>query len=514
MNQQYKLPIGIQTFSHIRLGGYYVDKTALALDLLNSGKHHLLSRPRRFGKSLFLDTLKELFVGNSALFKGLNAEHHWDWSTKYTVLRFSFGSHYYTNTQALDESLNVQLTHQETELGFKPQFKDACKRFADLIVRANKQSGQPVIILIDEYDKPILDAIDLPDIAKENRHYLSRFYGTIKDHDSHIKFSFLTGVCNFSKSRLFQNFNNLQDITLDPNFATICGFTDDDIDTVFAAELEGMDRDNIREWYSGYNWLGESVYNPIDILHLCRNRSFKNYWYETGAPDFLVNLIIERKISTPRLNKLTGEKELLSSLEIDHIMVETLMFQSGYLTIKNVNSLEGNHVYQLDYPNLEVCQGLNSSLLKHLVYDGGTQVRQRIQLYKLLQNNDLDGLQQLFQSFYTGIPNHWYTNSDIQNYDGFYVSVFYSYFASLGLDITVEDCTDLRRIDMTLKFNSQVYIFGFKVVELAPEGNALQQTKDKAYADKYRSLNQPIHLIGVEFSKESRNVEGFDVEQA
>ena len=195
-------------------------------------------------------------------------------------------------------------------------------------------------------------------------------------------------------------------------------------------------------------------------------------------------------------------------------MVETLMFQSGYLTIKNVNSPEGNNVYQLDYPNLEVYQGLNSSLLKHLVYDGGTQVRQRIQLYKLLQNNDLDGLKQLFQSFYTGIPNHWYTNSDIQNYDGFYVSVFYSYFASLGLDITVEDCTDLRRIDMTLKFNSQVYIFEFKVVELAPEGNALQQIKDKAYADKYRSLNQPIHLIGVEFSKESRNVEGFDVEQA
>lgn len=320
-------------------------------------------------------------------------------------------------------------------------------------------------------------------------------------------------MCDFSKNSLFQNFNNLQDITLDPNFATICGFTDDDIDTVFAAELEGMDRDNIREWYSGYNWLGESVYNPIDILHLFRNRNFKNYWYETGAPDFLVDLIIERKISTPTLNRLTGDKELLSSLEIDHIMVETLMFQSGYLTIKNVNPLEGNNVYQLDYPNLEVYQSLNSSLLKHLVYDGGTQVRQRIQLYKLLQNNDFPGLKQLFQSFYTGIPDHWYTNGDIQNYEGFYVSTFYSYFASLGLDITVENCANLRRIDMTLKFNSQVYIFGFKVVELAPEGNALQQIKDKAYTDKYRSLNQPIHLIGVEFSKESRNVEGFDVEQ-
>lgn len=188
------------------------------------------------------------------------------------------------------------------------------------------------------------------------------------------------------------------------------------------------------------------------------------------------------------------------------------MFQGGYLTIKSVESIEGNDFYELGYPNLEVYKSLNNSLLKHLVHDGGAQVRHRMQLSRLLRANDFDGLKSLFHSFFSSIPHHWYTRSDIQNYEGYYASVFYSYFAALGLNVTVEDCTNLGRIDMTLKFNDQVYIFEFKVVELVPEGNALQQIKDKGYADKYRSMNQPIHLVGVEFSKESRNVVEFEVE--
>ena len=507
MNQQRKLPIGIQTFSEIRLGDYYyVDKTALALNLIDNGKHYFLSRPRRFGKSLLLDTLKELFEGNKALFEGLAAHDQWDWSVKYPVLRFSFGSKNYNNTQSLEESLHTQLTHLEASLGVKPQFKDAGGRFADLIVQTNQQTDQPVVILIDEYDKPILDAINTPDIARQNRDFLRGFYGTIKDYDAHIKFSFLTGVSKFSKVSLFSGLNNLYDITLVPEFATLCGYTDQDIDTVFAPELEGLDRTKIREWYNGYNWLGEGVYNPFDILQFFKSHAFKNYWFESGTPTFLVNLIRERQISTPSLNNLTSDDELLSSFDVDHITLEALMFQSGYLTIKSVENIEGNDFYELGYPNLEVYQSLNNSLLKHLVYDGGAQVKQRIQLSRLLRANDFDGLKALFHSFFASIPHHWYSRNDIQNYEGYYASVFYSYFAALGLNVTVEDCTNLGRIDMTLKFNEQVYIFEFKVVELVPEGNALQQIKDKGYADKYRSLNQPIHLIGVEFSKESRNV--------
>lgn len=512
MTARKNLPIGIQTFREIREDNhYYVDKTGLALSLINHGKHYFLSRPRRFGKSLFLDTLKELFEGNESLFEGLKAQDQWDWSVKYPVLRFSFGRKNYNQRQSLIESLNQQLTRFEQTFDVKRQFDDAGSRFADLMDNITAKVGLPVVVLIDEYDKPILDAISDPDVARQNRDFLRGFYSTIKDYDAQIKFSFLTGVSKFSKVSLFSGLNNLYDITLNPEFATICGYTDHDIDTVFAPELAGLDRDKIREWYNGYNWLGEGVYNPFDILQFFKSRTFKNYWFETGTPTFLVDLIRERQISTPSLNSLSSDDELLSSFEVDHITIETLMFQSGYLTIKSVENIEGNDFYELGYPNLEVYQSLNNSLLKHLVYDGGAQVKHRIQLSRLLRANDFDGLKKLFHSFYASIPHHWYTSNDIQNYEGYYASVFYSYFAALGLNVTVEDCTNLGRIDMTLKFNDQVYIFEFKVVELAPEGNALQQIKDKGYADKYRSLNQPIHLIGVEFSKESRNVVGFEV---
>ena len=515
MTQQQKLPIGIQTFSEIRLGNYYyVDKTALAINLVNNGKHYFLSRPRRFGKSLFLDTLKELFEGNKPLFQDLAAHAQWDWSVKYPVLRFSFGSGNFTLEKSLQQQLSEQLTDLEKSYNLKPDSTSCAGRFKELIKHARQQANQTVIILVDEYDKPILDAIDYPDIARENRDFLRGFYATIKDYDAHIKFSFLTGVSKFSKVSLFSGLNNLYDITLKPEFSTICGYTDHDIDTVFAAELEGLDRNKIREWYNGYNWLGEGVYNPFDILQFFKTRTFKNYWFETGTPTFLVNLIRKRQISTPSLNNLSSDDELLSSFEIDHITIEALMFQSGYLTIKSVENIEGNDFYELGYPNLEVYQSLNNSLLKHLVYDGGAQVKQRIQLSRLLRANDFEGLKTLFHSFYASIPHHWYSNNEIQNYEGYYASVFYSYFAALGLDVTVEDCTNLGRIDMTLKFNDQIYIFEFKVVELVPEGNALQQIKDKGYADKYRALNQPIHLIGVEFSKESRSVVGFGVELA
>ncbi|WP_245929729.1 ATP-binding protein [Leucothrix pacifica] len=510
-----KLPIGIQNFREIRADGhYYVDKTDLALKLIDDGKHYFLSRPRRFGKSLFLDTLKELFEGNEPLFQGLAAHKQWDWSLKYPVIRISFGSGNFSIEGNLQQQLEEQLTEFEKTVGFKPDSSSCSGRFKELIKYVAQQSAQPAVILIDEYDKPILDAINQPDIAKENRDFLWGFYGTIKDYDAHIKFSFLTGVSKFSKVSLFSGLNNLYDITLDPRYSTICGYTDQDIDTVFAAELDGLDRDKVRKWYNGYNWLGEGVYNPFDILKLFKTRAFKNYWFETGTPTFLVDLIRERQISTPNLNNLTSDDELLSSFEIENITIEALMFQSGYLTISSVENIEGNNFYELGYPNLEVYQSLNNSVLKQLVYDGGSQVKQRIQLSRLLRANNFDGLKSLFHGFFASIPHHWYSKNEIQNYEGYYASVFYSYFAALGLDVIVEDCTNLGRIDMTIRFNEQVYIFEFKVVELVPEGNALQQIKEKAYADKYRHLKQMIHLVGVEFSKVDRNIVGFEVEQA
>lgn len=515
MASQKQLPLGIQTFREIRQDNhYYIDKTDLAMLLVDKGKHYFLSRPRRFGKSLLIDTLKELFEGNEPLFQGLAVHPHWDWSIKYPVLRFSFGSKHYSSETGVHDSIHSQLTQFEESFGTERRFEDASSRFSDLILKIHKRVGQPVVVLIDEYDKPILDAINQPDLARENRDFLRGFYSTIKDYDAHIKFSFLTGVSKFSKVSLFSGLNNLNDITMDSRYSTICGYTDNDIDTVFAPELAGLDRQQIKEWYNGYNWLGEGVYNPFDILKLFDNRKFDNYWFETGMPTFLVDLLFKRQIPTLKLNHLYSSSAMLSSFDVDDITTEALLFQTGYLTIKEEDNLGGQLYYSLGYPNREVYQSLNENLLSALVKDKSGQAVQSGQLYHLLLANDFDGLKQLFRGFFASIPHQWYSRNEIQNYEGYYASVFYSYFAALGLNVTVEDSTNLGRIDMTLKFNDQVYIFEFKVVELVPEGNALQQIKDKAYADKYRQLNQPIYLIGVEFSKDERNVVGFEVEKS
>ncbi|WP_020559584.1 ATP-binding protein [Thiofilum flexile] len=513
--KQKKLPIGIQTFSEIRQNNYYyVDKSNLALSLVQNGKHYFLSRPRRFGKSLLLDTLKELFEGNEQLFRGLAVHEHWDWSVHYPVLHFSFGRKNYSQSQSLEESLHQQLTQLERDFGVERTFNDAGGRFADLLETISAKTQSPIVVLIDEYDKPILDALYYPEVARLNRDFLRGFYATIKDYDAHIKFSFLTGVSKFSKVSLFSGLNNLYDITLDPNYSTLCGYTDLDIDQIFAPELEGLDRQEIREWYNGYNWLGEGVYNPFDILQLFKRREFSNYWFETGTPTFLVNLLFQRQIPTLQLDNLLSSSTMLSSFDVEDIATEALLFQTGYLTIKNTRKAGSQTFYQLGYPNREVYQSLNESLLSTLTHDRSAQTRQTLRLYELLLVNDFQGLKQLFHSFFASIPYAWYTNNTIQQFEGFYASVFYSYFAALGLDVIVEDMTNLGRIDMTLKFNSQVYIFEFKVVEIVPEGHALQQLQDRSYADKYRSLGQPIYLIGVEFSKDSRNLVAFAVETA
>lgn len=508
-----QLPIGIQTLSKIREGNYYyIDKTELALSLINNGTHYFLSRPRRFGKSLFIDTLKEIFEGNQKLFKGLAIDSQWDWSVKYPVLRLSFGSGQFSIKENLQQQVEEQLRELEKSAGLEPDSISCSGRLKELIKHLAQQAGQPVVVLIDEYDKPMLDALEQPEIAKANRDFLRGFYATIKDYDAHIRFSFLTGVSKFSKVSLFSGLNNLNDITLDRRYSSLCGYTDDDIDQVFAPELEGLDRQAIRDWYNGYHWLGEGVYNPFDILQLFDKREFRNYWFETGTPTFLVDLLFQRKVPTLELDNLLSSSAILSSFDVDDITTEALLFQTGYLTIKQEENLGGQYFYTLGYPNREVYQSLNENLLSVLVKDKTRQTQHSAQLYRLLLVNDFDGLKRLFHSFYASIPHHWYTHNDIQNFEGYYASVFYSYFAGLGMTVIVEDCTNYGRLDMTVKFNNQVYLFEFKVVEIAPEGKALQQIKDKQYADKYRGLNQPIHLIGVEFSKESRNIVGFEVE--
>lgn len=508
-----KLPIGIQGFAKLREEGcYYVDKTAYALRLIEEGSHYFLSRPRRFGKSLFLDTLKELFEGHAALFKGLAAETRWDWSKKHPVIRISFGGGVLKNREELGQVLHKKLCDSEERFGLPARYADARSRLADLIERTHARTGQRVVVLIDEYDKPILDNITESAVALEMREGLKDWYSVLKDADEHLKFVFLTGVSKFSKVSLFSGLNNLKDITLDARYSALCGYTDDDVDTVFAPELPGLDREQIRRWYNGYNWLGESVYNPFDLLLFFDQRKFRPYWFETGTPTFLIQLLTERRFFTPDLSRVVAHEKLLSTFDVDNIPVEALLFQAGYLTIDSVWEIPGQMEITLKYPNLEVQASLNDSLLQHLC--GGLAVPgpQISRLHRVLAARDLAGLQDLFHAFFANIPNDWYRKNQLAQFEGCYASIFYSHFAALGLDIRLEDTINHGRIDMAVLFNAEVLLFEFKVVELAPQGKALQQIKDRGYAEKYRARGEPIHLIGVEFSRDGRNIVGFEVE--
>ena len=310
---------------------------------------------------------------------------------------------------------------------------------------------------------------------------------------------------------LFSGLNNLTDITIDPQYSAICGYREADLETVFASELPGLDRGRIREWYNGYSWRGdEKVYNPFDILLLFRSREFEAHWFETGSPKFLVDTLFRRQVRSVDLDGMLANDELLSTFDVDEIAPEALLFQTGYLTIMDYENLEGQTFYRLGYPNREVRSGLNRSLLRRLGQDGGRQTANSIRLYRLLEADDVAGMEELFHAFYASIPHQWYTNNDIANYEGYYASVFYSYFAGLGLDVTVEDSTSLGRLDMALRFQGRVYLFEFKVVEQAGEGSAMAQLEARRYADKYRASG-PVRLVGVEFSSESRNIVSFEI---
>ena len=513
-----RLPIGIQTFRKIReQDHYYVDKTPWIRVLVDQGSHFFLSRPRRFGKSLFLDTLKELFEGNEALFEGLDIHDGWDWSVRHPVLRLSFGGGNFKEPDYLRQHVMEQLAAAERRSGAVTEYTTAAGRFASLLEDLHRRSKQPVVVLVDEYDKPILDALDAPEAARSNRDFLRGIYAVIKDCDAHIRFVFLTGVSKFSKVSLFSGLNNLQDMTLDPRYAAVCGYTDADLDRVFAPELPGLDRDEIRRWYNGYSWLGdETVYNPFDILLLFDTRKFKAHWFETGSPSFLVETLLRRRVSSLALEEMIGTEDLLSRFEVDDIATEALLFQTGYLTIAEERNLGGKSLYRLGYPNQEVKQSLNEHLLRATGPDPSRQGEHDVRLYELLSANDFAGLETLFQAFFSSIPYQWHVNNRIADYEGYYASVFYAWFCALGLDTTVEDSSSSGRLDMSVRFNDNVYLFEFKVVENTDKGkrgSAMTQLKERGYADKHRSLGRPIWLVGVEFSRETRNVVGVDVER-
>lgn len=510
-----KLPIGIQTFSKIREDDYiYIDKTAMALELINTYQYVFLSRPRRFGKSLFLDTLRNIFEGNKHYFAGLAIEDQWDWAVRYPVIRISFASGKIENREQLDENILRTLRENQQDLAIECEEKDSVAGcFSELIRKAHAKYNQKVVILVDEYDKPILDNITNTAVAKEIRDGLVNFYSVIKGSDEFLRFAFLTGVSKFTKTSIFSGLNNITDISLNRKFGDICGYSQHDVDTTFAPYLEGVDRDKVKEWYNGYNFLGSQMYNPFDILKFIANEhTFRNYWFESGTPTFLIELIKQQNYFLPNLTNLRVDEKLLNSFDIDNLDLEVILYQSGYLTIDTVTRDEDEDIiYTLVVPNREVKTSLNKYIITALYKDDSLRAKP---LSCALREQNLEDFKQALFSLFAGIPHNNYTNNKLKNYEGFYASVIYVYLQSLGLNIIGEDVTSHGRIDLTILMDQAIYIFEFKVDHPdKPSDNALQQIKAKRYADKYLDAKNPIYQIGIHFGTEQKNITRFEWEQ-
>ena len=513
------LPLGVQSFRKLREDGhYYVDKTLHIKRLADNGAAYFLSRPRRFGKSLLIDTLAELFRGSEELFRGLAIHHRWDWSVRRAVVRLDFASGVFTTPERLERTVMNRLADACEESGVPVKHDEPSDRLTALIRSLRQRTGRRVAVLVDEYDKPIVDNLESPDVARANRDFLSGLYGTFKACDAHIRFLLLTGVTKFSKVNLFSGLNNLEDITLDPRYATICGYTQEELDTVFAPELNApeprsLDRDRVRLWYDGYRWLGEPVYNPYDVLLLLRTRKFRAHWFNTGTPRFLIDVLARRGVTSFDLEGIETDESLLSAFDVDHIGTEALLWQTGYLTIVDADEdEEGEEVFRLGYPNLEVRRSLNRHLLARMTgrRDApGTAFWRGIM--RAFRTGDAVAVESELRALFAGIPHEWHTKSEMARYEGYYASVFYAFLLGTGLDVRAEESSAAGRADIAVVLEGAAWVFELKIDERASEGAALAQLRKRGYADRHRRGGRKVHLVGIHFSEASRTVTAFEV---
>ena len=515
-----KLPLGLQTFAEVRGSGcVYVDKTPFAIKLANEAKLYFLSRPRRFGKSLFLDTLRNLFEGKRELFQGLYAEQNWQWSVKYPVIKLDM-SGTSGSLSALRSVLEGKLRRAAKRLGIELSNTDEpVKLFEQLIEEACDQYGRQVVLLIDEYDKPMIDNIDDPEMAKQMRDELRGFYSIIKAADEHLRFVMLTGVSKFAKVSIFSGLNNLKDISLNPQYGSICGYTDDDLNEVFSEHLLGVDREQLRHWYNGYNFLGKKlVYNPYDILNCIDERQssgewqFENHWFETGTPTFVVDLLARDQLPATKLEpQLVTGREILDSCPIDQIETTTVLFQSGYLTIDSVDRSDPYAVtYKLVCPNHSVRSALQNNLFKY--YIGSRINKHHNAMAQALRHADFDSVESELKRLFASIASDNYRKNNIAHFEGYYASVIYSFFVGMGLRVIAEDVANLGRIDLTIQVAEKTYVIEFKVVKRKSKTNsALQQIIQQNYAAKYSGK---VYQIGIEFLETKRNIADFAWRQA
>ncbi|MCE8549539.1 MULTISPECIES: ATP-binding protein [Bacteroides] len=507
-----KLPIGIQTFEKLRRGDYlYVDKTDFVWKIASTSTPYFLSRPRRFGKSLLLSTFEAYFEGKRELFEGLaiaGLETEWK---QYPVLHLDLNAEKYDSTRALTEILSRQLTQWELKYGKGVDEETLAGRFSGVIRRASEQAGCGVVVLVDEYDKPLLQALGDNALLDDYRKTLKAFYGVLKSSDRYLRFVFLTGVTKFAQVSVFSDLNHLQDISLWPDYAALCGITLDELLRNFRPELEILAASNdlsydetvgrMKRLYDGYHFFQNSlgVFNPFSVLNALKAKVFDNFWFQTGTPTFLVELL---KRSDYDLRTLIDGIEAPASsfmeYRVDANNPIPLIYQSGYLTIKDYDREFGN--YLLEFPNDEVRYGFINFLIPYYTSmandDQGFYIGKFVQE---LRSGDYDSFLTRLQAFFADFP---YELSD--KTERHYQVVFYLVFKLMGQFTDAEVRSARGRADAVVKTPKYIYVFEFKLNGTADQ--ALRQIDDKGYLIPYQSDGRELVKIGVEFSAEERNI--------
>lgn len=511
-----KLPIGEQSFRNLREDNkVYVDKTRQIYALLNTGKFVFLSRPRRFGKSLLTTTLQEIFRGNKALFQGLWIEEQIDWQPRPMIL-INFNDLDYQSQSLADalanymDELAANHGHSLTSIHYKDKFRE-------LIVLLS--ANQKLALLVDEYDKPITDLLENDEKVQEHIATLKNFYSVLKSTASeHLHFVLLTGVSKYGKISIFSDLNNLLDITLDQRFATLLGYTQAELESYFSDRIESlaerysMDRPAmlalIARWYNGYSWDGvNTVYVPFSTLVFLEQQMFANHWFSTATPTFLIKLLRKQQVPAYDLESILADSRLLNSADVNNINVHSLLFQTGYLTIKQSWLGVTGQEYELGYPNYEVEQAFSQHLLADYLGSSAGQVSASIlsRLQKVLRSKNVEGFISVLQSVFASIPHTLFLTQE-----AYYHSLVYLLLKLLGFAIHAEPLTNLGRIDAVLELPEAIYIIEFK---MSTAQIALDQIRAKQYDLPYRNAGKPILLLGITFDPTSRNIADWQMEQ-
>ena len=510
------LPIGVQTFKKMRENDFvYIDKTEFVYNIAKKEGNNFLSRPRRFGKSLLLDTFRELFLGNEQLFKGLWIHDKWDWSKTYPVIHLSFDKMSYDGL-GLDGAIKYRLNVLAEEHDIQFTTDDYKTQFEELLRKLFEKEGK-VVLLIDEYDKPIIDYLEKDELpqAKKNQKIMKNFYAVLKGSEAYLRFFFVTGVSKFSKVSLFSDLNHIDDLTLDKRCSTIVGYTQQELEFYFEEHLQQvmhsleLSREELladmRIWYNGFSWDGRNtLYNPFGMLNFLQKEAFRSYWFVSGMPNFLYKVMKDRLVFDVENTEINGA--VLEKYDIENLDLIPLLFQTGYLTVKSIDYRTDDMV--LDYPNKEVRENLYSFMIDSIAKneqrsDAGITNKD---LVKAFQAANLDRIKELMNALLAGLPSEAYDKKS----EGLFHGLIHFIFQLLGMYIKSEVHSSRGRADSVVETATHVFIFEFKFNRSADE--ALTQIKDNKYADKYRADNKTIIGIGVNFVSKDKEINGWETE--